>query len=65
MVTTRGVEWRQQNVETAPFYTNKEVDHLIKETEASNHIFFLNNKYIIYTTVWSYERIVLLSARNL
>lgn len=33
MVTTRGVEWRQQNVETAPFYTNKEVDHLIKETE--------------------------------
>ncbi|CAG2191037.1 PHO1 [Mytilus edulis] len=35
MVTTRGVEWRQQNVETAPFYTNKEVDHLIKETEQS------------------------------
>ena len=33
MVTTRGVEWRQQYVETAPFYTNKEVDHLIKETE--------------------------------
>lgn len=33
MVTTRGAEWRQQNVETAPFYTNKEVDHLIKETE--------------------------------
>lgn len=35
MVTTRGAEWRQQNVETAPFYTNKEVDHLIKEVEQS------------------------------
>lgn len=29
----RGAHWRQANVETAPFYTNKEVDHLIKEIE--------------------------------
>lgn len=33
MQTQRGGEWRQGNVETAPFYTNKEVDHLIKEVE--------------------------------
>jgi len=25
--------WRQAHVETAHFYTNKQVDHLIKETE--------------------------------
>jgi len=31
--TDRGSHWRQANVETAPFYTNKEVDHLIKEIE--------------------------------
>ncbi|KAL5011684.1 hypothetical protein ScPMuIL_010235 [Solemya velum] len=35
MQTQRGMEWRQAHVETAPFYTNKEVDHLIKETEQS------------------------------
>ena len=33
MKTERGSHWRQANVETAPFYTNKEADHLIKETE--------------------------------
>ncbi|XP_062586080.1 solute carrier family 53 member 1-like isoform X1 [Saccostrea cucullata] len=33
MQTQRGAEWRQGNVEIAPFYTNKEVDHLIKEVE--------------------------------
>ncbi|KAK2159064.1 hypothetical protein LSH36_159g04020 [Paralvinella palmiformis] len=31
--TERGCRWRQTNVETAPFYTSKDVDHLIKETE--------------------------------
>jgi len=31
--TDRGSHWRQANVETAPFYTNKEVDQLIKEIE--------------------------------
>ncbi|XP_071096597.1 solute carrier family 53 member 1-like isoform X1 [Haliotis cracherodii] len=35
MQTSRGVEWRQTHVESAPFYTNKEVDHLIKDTEQS------------------------------
>jgi hypothetical protein len=29
----RGFHWRQDNVETAPFYISKEVDHLIKEIE--------------------------------
>lgn len=29
----RGAHWRQSNVETAPFYTNKEVDHIIIEIE--------------------------------
>ena len=33
MSTESGVHWRQTNVETAAFYTSKEVDHLIKETE--------------------------------
>ncbi|KAK3087846.1 hypothetical protein FSP39_011436 [Pinctada imbricata] len=33
MQTPRGAEWRQANVETAPFYTNKETDHIIQETE--------------------------------
>jgi len=33
--TERGCRWRQTNVETAPFYTSKDVDHLIKETEVS------------------------------
>lgn len=32
--TAGGAEWRQANVETAPFYTSKQVDHLIKETES-------------------------------
>ena len=35
MSTQRGAEWRQSNVETAPFFTNKEVHHLITETEVS------------------------------
>jgi hypothetical protein len=29
----QGSKWRQLHVETAPFYTSKQVDHLIKETE--------------------------------
>jgi len=32
--TARGTQWRQTNVESAPFYSSKEVDHLIKETES-------------------------------
>lgn len=32
----RGFHWRQDNVETAPFYVSKEVDHLIKEIEVCN-----------------------------
>ena len=31
--TCTGAQWRQNNVETALFYTSKEVDHLITETE--------------------------------
>lgn len=31
--TAHGAEWRQAHVETAAFYTNKEVDQLIKDTE--------------------------------
>ena len=31
--TDRGSKWRQAHVETALFYTTKDVDHLIKETE--------------------------------
>ncbi|XP_021365536.1 xenotropic and polytropic retrovirus receptor 1-like [Mizuhopecten yessoensis] len=37
MSTQRGMEWRQAHVDAAPFYTNKEVDHLITETEISNY----------------------------
>jgi len=33
MKTTRGVVWRQGHVDTAAFYTNKEVDHIITEVE--------------------------------
>ncbi|KAH3708750.1 hypothetical protein DPMN_068209, partial [Dreissena polymorpha] len=33
MKTTRGMAWRQAHVDTATFYTNKEVDHLISEVE--------------------------------
>ncbi|CAL1539547.1 unnamed protein product [Lymnaea stagnalis] len=35
MQTTTGTEWRQAHVEAAPFYTSKEVDHLIKDVEQS------------------------------
>ncbi|CAG5125059.1 unnamed protein product [Candidula unifasciata] len=35
MQTTHGAEWRQAHVESSPFYTNKEVDHLIKDVEQS------------------------------
>ncbi|PVD21893.1 hypothetical protein C0Q70_17696 [Pomacea canaliculata] len=35
MQTNHGAEWRQAQVESAPFYTNKEVDHLIKDVEQS------------------------------
>ena len=33
--TTHGAEWRQAHVEIAPFYTNKEVDHLLKDVEVT------------------------------
>lgn len=33
MKTTRGIEWKHTHVDTAAFYTNKEVDHLISEVE--------------------------------
>ncbi|XP_076436332.1 xenotropic and polytropic retrovirus receptor 1 homolog [Babylonia areolata] len=33
MTTNRGAEWRMAHVEAAPFYTNKEVDHIIKDVE--------------------------------
>lgn len=33
MQTNHGAEWRLAHVEPAPFYTNKEVDHLIKDVE--------------------------------
>uniref|UniRef100_UPI00358F8AF2 solute carrier family 53 member 1 isoform X2 n=1 Tax=Myxine glutinosa TaxID=7769 RepID=UPI00358F8AF2 len=33
--TTRGADWRVAHVETAPFYTNKKIDQLIIETEAT------------------------------
>lgn len=33
MKTNRGLVWRQTHVDTAAFYTNKEVDHLISEVE--------------------------------
>lgn len=32
--TSSGAKWRIANVETAPFYTTKQVDQLIKETES-------------------------------
>jgi SPX domain protein involved in polyphosphate accumulation len=35
MQITHGAEWRQAHVETSPFYTNKEVDHIIKDVEQS------------------------------
>ena len=35
MQTNHGAEWRAAHVESAPFYTNKEVDHLIKDVEVS------------------------------
>jgi len=41
--TDRGSHWRQANVETAPFYTNKEVDHLIKEIEVLKLQIILGN----------------------
>ncbi|XP_037514389.1 xenotropic and polytropic retrovirus receptor 1-like isoform X2 [Rhipicephalus sanguineus] len=32
--TNLGAQWRQSNVEAAPFYTNKDIDRLIQETES-------------------------------
>jgi len=34
--------WRQAHVETAHFYTNKQVDHLIKETEVHYTLGFID-----------------------
>ena len=49
MHTHNGTEWRQAHVETAPFYTNKEVDHLITDTEVRtvSHIVTLLNPIFI------------------
>jgi hypothetical protein len=33
--TDKGLVWRQDHVETAPFYTSKEVDQLITKVEVS------------------------------
>ena len=40
--TERGVEFRESKVESAPFYTSKQIDHLILETEV-NKIFTIIN----------------------
>lgn len=32
--TNLGAQWRQSHVEAAPFYTNKDIDRLIQETES-------------------------------
>lgn len=32
--TDRGLKWREGSVDTAPFYTNKDIDKLIQETES-------------------------------
>ena len=33
MSSENGAEWRAANVDTAPFYTNKQIDSMIRETE--------------------------------
>merc|ERR1719209_1240510 len=33
MNAENGAEWRAANVDTAPFYTNKQIDAMIRETE--------------------------------
>ncbi|KAF5273321.1 hypothetical protein FQR65_LT04743 [Abscondita terminalis] len=35
LVVDVGVKWRQENVETSHFYTNKDIDKLIHDTEAT------------------------------
>ena len=40
MKTTRGLVWKQTHVDTAAFYTNKEVDHLISEVEVISQLYF-------------------------
>jgi len=47
--TDRGSHWRQVHVETAPFYTSKEVDHLIKDTEVSRKISHSSNTCTSFT----------------
>lgn len=33
--TTAGAKWRSDHVETAHFYTNKDIDKLLSETEST------------------------------
>jgi hypothetical protein len=33
--TDRGAKWRSENVEASHFYTNKDIDRLIRETETT------------------------------
>ena len=35
MESTSGAEWREKHVESAPFYTNKQISNFISQTEVS------------------------------
>ena len=37
MESTSGAEWREKHVESAPFYTNKQISNFISQTEVSHH----------------------------
>jgi hypothetical protein len=58
MQTQRGAEWRQANVEVAPYYTNKEVDHLIKEVEVRDQS--LNNSTSVYSFIEKVSKLLVL-----
>ena len=36
MESTSGAEWREKHVESAPFYTNKQISNFISQTEVSH-----------------------------
>ena len=38
MESSDGSDWREKFVETAPFYTNKQISNFISETEVSHKI---------------------------
>ena len=38
MESSSGAEWREKHVESAPFYTNKQISNFISQTEVSNHL---------------------------